>query len=290
MNPRMIHTPKIHPDSPVPVTRRRLLQGMTVLAALSTAALPLAMAREGVDVGANSAFSRLVPADTIERSAQLQYAQIMREAADKNQLRPIGHPDVRRLRTIARNITPFAADWNPRANDWQWEINLIDSKQINAFCMPGGKIVFYSGILDQLRLTDDEVAMVMGHEIAHALREHARERLGKNAATSIGASLVSQLLGLGDLGQTVTRYGAQLMTLQFSRSDESEADLVGMELAARAGYNPQAGITLWRKMSAASKGAPPQWLSTHPSGQTRIAEMGKNLPRVMPIYLRASKR
>jgi predicted Zn-dependent protease len=80
------------------------------------------------------------------------------------------------------------------------------------------------------------------------------------------------------------------MTLQFSRSDESEADLVGMELAARAGYNPQAGITLWRKMSAASKGAPPQWLSTHPSGQTRIAEMEKNLPRVMPIYQRASKR
>lgn len=290
MNPRMITTPKIDANSPAPVKRRRLLQGMTVLAALSAATLPLAMAREGVDVGANSAFSRLVPADTIERSAQMQYAQIMREAADKNQLRPIGHPDVRRLRTIAKNITPFAANWNPRANDWQWEINLIDGKQINAFCMPGGKIAFYSGILDQLRLTDDEVAMVMGHEIAHALREHARERLGKNAATSIGAGLVSQLLGLGDLGQTVTRYGAQLMTLQFSRSDESEADLVGMELAARAGYNPQAGITLWRKMSAASKGAPPQWLSTHPSGQTRIAEMEKNLPRVMPIYQRASKR
>lgn len=286
----MITTPKIHANSPIPLTRRRLLQGMTVLAALSTAALPLAMAREGVDVGGNSAFSRLVPADAIERSAQMQYAQIMREAADKNQLRPIGHPDVRRLRTIAKNITPFAANWNPRANDWQWEINLIDGKQINAFCMPGGNIAFYSGILDQLRLTDDEVAMVMGHEIAHALREHARERLGKNAATSIGAGLVSQLLGLGDLGQTVTRYGAQLMTLQFSRSDESEADLVGMELAARAGYNPQAGITLWRKMSAASKGAPPQWLSTHPSGQTRIAEMEKNLPRVMPIYQRASKR
>ena len=286
----MITTPKVTAGSPAPVTRRRLLQGMTVLAALWTAAVPVAMAREGVDVGANSAFSRLVPADTIERSGQLQYAQILREAADKNQLRPIGHADVRRLRTIARNITPFAANWNPRAKDWQWEINLIDGKQINAFCMPGGKIAFYSGILDQLQLTDDEVAMVMGHEIAHALREHARERLGKNAATSIGASLVSQLLGLGDLGQTVTRYGAQLMTLQFSRSDESEADLVGMELAARAGYNPQAAITLWRKMSAASKGAPPQWLSTHPSGQTRIAEMEKNLPHVMPIYRRASKR
>ena len=286
----MITTPKVTADSPALVTRRRLLQILTLLAALSTAAVPLAMARDGVEVGGNSAFSRLVPADTIERSGQLQYAQIMREAADKHLLRASGHPDLRRLRAIAANITPFTGDWNPRANDWKWEINLIDSKQINAFCLPGGKIAFYSGILDQLQLTDDEVAMVMGHEIAHALREHARERLGKNAATSIGAGVISQLLGLGDIGQTVTRYGAQLMTLQFSRSDESEADLVGMELAARAGYNPQAGITLWRKMSAASKGAPPQWLSTHPSGQTRIAEMEKNLPRVMPIYRRASKR
>ena len=156
--------------------------------------------------------------------------------------------------------------------------------------MPGGKIVFYSGILAQLKLTDDEVAMVMGHEIAHALREHARERMAKNAATGIGASLLSLVLGLGQVGQTVTNYGAQLLTLQFSRSDESEADLVGMELAARAGYNPRAGITLWQKMAAASKGAPPQWLSTHPSGNSRIADIEKNLPRVLPLYEYAKKR
>ncbi|MES2879974.1 MAG: M48 family metallopeptidase, partial [Pseudomonadota bacterium] len=169
------------------------------------------------------------------------------------------------------------------------EVNLIGSKQINAFCMPGGKIAFYSGILEQLKLTDDEVAMVMGHEIAHALREHARERMGKNAATNIGASLLSQVFGLGQFGQTVTNYGAQLLSLQFSRSDESEADLVGMELAARAGYNPQAGVTLWQKMGAASKGAPPQWLSTHPSGSSRIADIEMNLPRVMPLYEQAKK-
>jgi predicted Zn-dependent protease len=153
--------------------------------------------------------------------------------------------------------------------------------------MPGGKIAFYSGILDKLKLTDDEVAMVMGHEIAHALREHARERMGKNAATGIGANVLSQLLGLGQVGQTVTQYGTQLLTLQFSREDESEADLVGMELGARAGFDPRAGITLWQKMSAAAKGAPPQWLSTHPSGSTRIAEMEANLPRVMPLYQKA---
>jgi predicted Zn-dependent protease len=246
-------------------------------------------AREGVEVGANSAFSKLVPADSVERSAGQQYAQMLQQAAEKNALGGKDHPQVRRLRAIAQRIIPFTVGWNPRAKDWRWEVNLIGSKQINAFCMPGGKIAFYSGILAQLKLTDDEVAIVMGHEIAHALREHARERMAKNAATGIGAGLLSQVLGLGQVGQTVTNYGAQLLTLEFSRSDESEADLVGMELAARAGYDPRAGVTLWQKMSAANKGAPPQWLSTHPSGSSRIADIEKNLPKVLPLYERSKQ-
>ena len=270
--------------------RRLAIQSVALLLALSQVAAPVALARDGVDVGGNSAFSKLVPADTVERSAGQQYAQILQEAAAKNALGAKDHPQVRRLRNIAQRIIPFAIDWNPRAKDWRWEVNLIGSKQINAFCMPGGKIAFYTGILEQLKLSDDEVAMVMGHEIAHALREHARERMGKNAATGIGANLIGQLFGLGQLGQTVTNYGAQLLTLQFSRSDESEADLVGMELAARAGYDPRAGITLWQKMGAASKGAPPQWLSTHPSGSARITDIEMNLPKVMPLYERAQKR
>lgn len=269
---------------------RRLVQrGIALVLALSPFALPLAIARDGVDVGGNSAFSQLVPADTVEHSAGQQYAQMLQQAVAKNALGAKDHPQVRRLRAIAARIIPFTAAWNPRARDWRWEVNLIGSQQINAFCMPGGKIAFYSGILEQLKLTDDEVAMVMGHEIAHALREHARERMGKNAATGIGASLLSQVFGLGQIGQTVTYYGAQLLTLQFSRTDESEADLVGMELAARAGYNPQAGVTLWKKMGAASKGAPPQWLSTHPSGSSRIADIEMNLPKVMPLYARAKR-
>ena len=271
------------------VPRRLALQAFTCLLALTPAVIPLAMAREGVDVGGNSAFSNLVSADTVERSSVQQYAQMLQQAAAKNALGGKDHPQVRRLRAIARNLIPFTIAWNPRAKDWQWEVNLIGSKQINAFCMPGGKIAFYSGILEQLKLTDDEVAMVMGHEIAHALREHARERMGKNAATGIGANLIGQFFGLGQIGQTVTNYGAQLLTLEFSRSDESEADLVGMELAARAGYDPRAGVTLWQKMGAANKGAPPQWLSTHPSGSSRIADIEANLPKVMPLYERAKK-
>lgn len=264
--------------------RRTLLRGAALGLVLPMTGLQQAWARDGVDVGGNSVFTKLVPAETIENSAAQQYAQMLQQAAAKNVLGGKDHPHVRRLRAIAQKTIPHALSWNPRAAKWRWEVNLIGSQQINAFCMPGGKIAFYSGILDQLKLTDDEVATVMGHEVAHALREHARERMGKNAATGIGASLLSQALGLGQVGQTVTNYGAQLLTLQFSRSDESEADLVGMELAARAGFDPRAGVSLWQKMALASKGAPPQWLSTHPSGQTRIADIESNLPKVMPLY------
>jgi len=244
---------------------------------------------EGVNVGKNSVFTNLVPAETVERSAAKQYALMLQQASAKNALGPADNAQVKRLRSIAQRLIPYAVPWNERARQWQWEVNLIGSTQINAFCMPGGKIAFYSGILKKLQLTDDEVAMVMGHEIAHALREHARERMGKNAATGMGANIISQVFGFGQLGQTVTNYGAQLLTLEFSRSDESEADLVGMELAARAGFDPRAGVTLWQKMTASNQGAPPQWLSTHPSGQTRIADIQANLPKVMPLYERAKK-
>ena len=142
-----------------------------------------AWAREGVEVGKESAFAKLVPAAEVENSAMQQYQQMLQQAASKNALGPDGHPQVVRLRAIANKIIPHSYDWNPRARQWKWEINLIGSNQVNAFCMPGGKIAFFTGILNQLSLTDDEVAMVMGHEIAHALREHARERMGKSAAT-----------------------------------------------------------------------------------------------------------
>ena len=263
------------------------LQALALCLALCAGGPALAQAREGVDVGKNSAFSNLVPADSVERSSAEQYQQMLQQAQEKRALAGSDHPQLQRLRAIAAKIIPHALSWNPRAANWRWEVNLIGSKQINAFCMPGGKIAFYTGILDQLKLSDDEVAMVMGHEVAHALREHARERMGKSAATNLGASLLTQMLGLGQVGQTVTNYGAQLLTLQFSRDNESEADLVGMELAARAGYDPRAGVTLWQKMSAANKGAPPQWLSTHPSGTTRIGDIEANLPKVMPLYERA---
>ncbi len=270
--------------------QRWLVCGLLPLALLAQPAL----AREGVEVGKNSAFSKLVPAEEVESSAGQQYSQLLAQARAKNALAPREHPQLQRLRAIARKIIPQALAWNPRARDWQWEVNLIASSQVNAFCMPGGKIAFYTGILDKLQLSDDEVAMVMGHEVAHALREHARERMGKSAVTH-GAARIGGVLAAGIFGidprltDSLARGGANLLTLEFSREDESEADLVGMELAARAGYDPRSGVTLWQKMSAANKGGPPQWLSTHPSGKTRIADIEKNLPRVLPLYERAKK-
>ena len=230
---------------------------------------PMVLAREGVEVGRNSAFANLIPAENIEQSAGQQYGQLLRQAASKNALAPSEHPQVQRLRAIARKLIPFALQWNPRAKDWRWEVNLIGSKQINAFYMPGGKIVFYSGILDQLKLTDDEVAMVMGHEIAHALREHARERMGKTAVTHgaarLGGAIAASVFGIDPrLTDGLARGGANLLTLEFSRSDESEADLVGMELAARPGYAPPAGGTRWQKKSGGHTGPPPPWLSPPP--------------------------
>ena len=271
--------------------KRAFLYGC--LAFASGLGAPALLARDGVEVNKESSvFANLVPAAEVEQSARQQYGQMLKDAASKNALGPDDHPQVLRLRRIAKELIPHSYDWNPRARDWQWEVNLIGANQINAFCMPGGKIAFYTGILNQLKLTDDEVAMVMGHEIAHALREHARERMGKATATNglatIGSTVASVFFGVSpQITDLVAKQGANLINLKFSRDDETEADLVGMELAARAGYNPEAGVTLWQKMSEANKGAPPQWLSTHPSGNTRIQEIQANLPKVMPLYNQA---
>lgn len=245
-------------------------------------------AQDGVDVGKPSALSNLVPAEQLERKSAQEYGSLKRQASEQRALAPEGHPQLQRLRAIAARLIPYSKRFNPRAEQWRWEVNLIGSRQINAFCMPGGKIAFFTGILDILKLTDDEVAIVMGHEIAHALREHARARIAKNELTHLGASLLGQFIGGGRYAGAFEA-GGSLLTLKFSRDDESEADVVGMDLAARAGFDPRAGVTLWQKMTQASKGAPPQWLSTHPSGPHRISEIQKHLPVVLPLYEKSSE-
>ena len=249
--------------------------------------------KDGVQVGEASTLRKLVPAEQLERAASQQYLQLKQQAASQGALAPDNHPQLLRLRSIASRILPYVTRFHPRANRWQWEVNLIGSSQLNAFCMPGGKIAFYTGIIDRLKLTDDEIAVIMGHEIAHALREHARERIAKTQLTHGIANIASELLAgtkYGGLAQLGLQGGANLLSLKFSRDDETEADVVGLDLAARAGFDPRAGISLWQKMAAANKGVPPQWLSTHPAGPNRIKEIEQHLPEVLPLYDAAKNR
>jgi Zn-dependent protease with chaperone function len=246
---------------------------------------------EGIAVPRRSIAAGLASSEALERRAQAEYAQLLRQASAQRALGPGGHPTLARLQTIANRLIPHTRRFSDRAEGWRWEVNLIGSRQVNAFVMPGGKIVFYSAIIERLQLTDDEIAMIMGHEMAHALLEHGRERAGKTMIAQVGtlvASVVSQVLGYGDLGGQLASGAAQLTLLTFSRGDESEADLVGMDIAARAGFDPRAAVSLWRKMAEAARGQPPEFLSTHPSHATRIDTLSAALPKVLPLYARAT--
>lgn len=269
---------------------RRQFAGLFTGLLAAGALAPLATAEAAIAECKRSSATKLVPASQVEGAAQQQYASLLGDAKGKGALASANHPQLQRLRYMAERMIPFTAECNDRARQWRWEVNLLGSQQLNAFCMPGGKIAFFSGILSQLQLSDDEVAIIMGHEIGHALLEHARERMAKGTGTQLLLRGGAALLGLGQLGDVAAQGATQLLTLKFGRDDESEADVLGLVLAARAGYDPQAGVSLWQKMSAATAGkAPPQWLSTHPAGNTRIKDIEAQLPRVMPLFEAAAK-
>jgi predicted Zn-dependent protease len=248
--------------------------------------------QDGIRVKPLSRTRVLVPEEALNNAAAQQYTEMMSEAQQKGVLVPPSHPEVKRLRAIAQRIIPHAPRWNQNASQWQWQVNLVDSPQVNAFCMPGGRIAFFSGIITSLKLTDDEVAAVMGHEIAHALREHGRERMAKSNLTSLGArvggALISGIFGIDPIiTGTVANTAGQMLVLKFSRDEEREADLVGLDISSRAGYDPRAGIALWRKMAALGKRTPLEILSTHPGGETRIADIESHMNVLLPLYARA---
>jgi predicted Zn-dependent protease len=251
---------------------------------------------QGGTVGANRTqkMSTLLSSEQVDQMAAAAYSETISKARQKNALLPANHPTTLRVRKIAERLIPHTTIFRPDAAKWKWEVNVEQNKQLNAYCMAGGKIMFFTGIIEQLKLTDDEIAQIMGHEISHALREHSRERMSEEYNKQLGLrgiSIAASLLGGGkyaDVTNTALGIGSQAydvaLALPNSRAHESEADLIGLELAARAGYNPQAAVTLWQKMAAASKGAPPEFLSTHPSSQTRIAELQAKIPVVQPLY------
>ncbi|MEY3251229.1 MAG: hypothetical protein RL227_202 [Pseudomonadota bacterium] len=260
---------------------RRLFTGLLLAGAAAPALAQIPECRR-------SRAASLAPASYVENMAQQQYVQMLSEARKARAL-ATGGPQLERLRYIAARMVPFTPACNERAREWRWEVNLLGSDQVNAFCMPGGKIAFYTGILVKLQLSDDEVAMIMGHEIAHALLEHARERMIKAGGTELLLRGGAALLGLGSLGDAAAAGASQLLGLKFSRDDESQADALGLIVAAQAGYDPKAGVTLWQKMTRLSGGKPVPWLSTHPAGERRIADIEARLPQLTPVFQGAPK-
>jgi predicted Zn-dependent protease len=239
----------------------------------------------GGAVGAERRQLLLVSSAQLDQIAAQAYTKLRAESAKKGTLNT--NPALtQRVRAIAGRITPQTRAFRADAPGWKWEVNVISSKELNAFCMPGGKIMFYSGLIQQLNLSDAEIAVVMGHEIAHALREHSREQVSQAIAAQTTIGIGAALLGLGDGAASLanTAYDALIAT-RFSRSDEREADRIGLELSARAGYDPRAGVTLWQKMLKAGGGnSPPEFLSTHPAETSRIREIEALLPVVLPLY------
>lgn len=256
-------------------------------------AAPQVQQQDGIAVRPLSGMRVFAGEQDFNETSRLQYAQMVSQAKEKKVLVPDNNAQVIRLRAIGKRIIPFATRWNPAAADWKWQINLLNSSEVNAFCMPGGQIAFYTAILTKLKLTDDEVAIVMGHEVSHALREHAQAQAGKGNVAAVGSKVagagLSSWLGV-DAGLTgkATDMAAKGLMLKFSRDDEREADLIGLDLAARAGYDPRAGVVLWQKMAALSKGEASQsaFLSTHPTGPERIDQMNAHMAQVLPVYAR----
>jgi predicted Zn-dependent protease len=243
-----------------------------------------------IGVDRKQSMTTLVSSKEVDQQASQEYAQVLAGARKKGLLNQ-DPQQVQRVRAIAARLIPQVAVFRDDAPKWKWEVNVLTSKDVNAWCMPGGKIAVYTGLIERLKLTDDELAAVMGHEIAHALREHARERMGRQmatqTATAVGAIALQIFTGVYIDPQIAGTFTQAMFVLPNSRENEQEADLIGMELAARAGYDPRAAITLWQKMSQAGGGGPPEWLSTHPSHETRQRELQNDVQKVMPLYEKA---
>ena len=241
-------------------------------------------------VGVDRSQAMLVSSAEIDKAATQQYAKTIAAAQAKGLL-DRDPAQVQRVRTIANRLIVQTGVFRRDAPGWKWEVHVITSAQLNAWCMPGGKMAVYTGLIEKLKLTDDELAAVMGHEIAHALREHGRERVSQQMATGLAVGIASAALGLGQGGAQLADMVAQVtFTLPNSRLHEQEADRIGVELAARAGYDPRAAVSIWQKMAQGGGGAPPEFLSTHPSTATRIQDLQVYADKVMPLYEATRRR
>ena len=236
----------------------------------------------------------LVSDSTAVSQSAAAYTQMMADLGKKKQIET-GTPRAEKVKEITERLVKQAVRVRPDAAKWGWEVQVInDPKVVNAFCMAGGKMAIYTGMWEKLKATDDEIAQVMGHEIAHALADHTRERMSIAMTTAAATTAAAIAIGSRDSspGAGLALTGAQLaavlaITLPNSRTGESEADQIGIELAARAGYDPKAAVTLWEKMAKVGGGGPPEFLSTHPAPQNRAARLAELGKQVTPLYLAA---
>ena len=269
---------------------QRLAITLNVCVCALLAACQTVQTTQSGTVGVDRKQSMMVSAEKMNQSAAQAYRQVLQEEGKKGALNH-DPEQVKRVRAIAARLIPAAAAFRADAPGWKWEVNVISSKDVNAWCMPGGKIAVYTGLIERIKPSDDELAAVMGHEIAHALREHGRERASQAAGQSVAAGVIGAAIGMGSLGTDMT---STVLNITFglpnSRLHETEADRIGVELAARAGYDPRAAVTLWKKMGQVGGGQPPQFLSTHPSNETRQQDLLVYAQRVMPLYEQAKKQ
>jgi predicted Zn-dependent protease len=238
-------------------------------------------------VGVDRQQRMAVSSEEVNKSAEQSYEQMMAQAKKKGAL-DRNPAQVERVRKIVSRLIPQTTVFRADAAKWPWEVHVISLDEVNAWCMPHGKMAVYTGLIEKLNVTDDELAAVMGHEIAHALREHSREQISQQMGTQAVVGIAGALFGLGDAVQGLGNMVADVtLNLPKSRTAETEADRIGVELAARAGYNPHAAVALWEKMGKLAGGAPPQFLSTHPSHETRISDLKQYSEKVMPLYAAA---
>jgi len=226
----------------------------------------------------------LVSEEQAQASSAQAYTQTLADAQKQGKLSTNAALNAR-VKRITDRLIAQATVMYPPSKDWKWSVAVIEEPELNAWCMPGGKMAIYTGIIDKLSLSDDEIAQIMGHEISHALLGHGRERMSRALATQAGLQLGSIAAGADLTGLAPVADIA--LNLPNSRAGESEADRYGLELAARAGYDPRAAVTLWQKMSAASTGQPPKFLSTHPSPTDRIQALTALVPKMQPLYEKA---
>jgi predicted Zn-dependent protease len=263
---------------------------LAALALLALAGCQTVQTTQPGAVGVERKQSMMLSSQEVDQSAAKAYDQVLAAANKKGQVNTDAAL-VARVRGVSRRLIPQTAAFRPDAPGWAWEVNVISSKELNAWCMPGGKIAFYSGLIVRLQMSDDEIAAVMGHEIAHALREHGRERASQAMAQGLAISILGAIAGVSQQGMDLTQLVLNVtLNLPNSREHETEADRIGVELAARAGYDPRAAIAVWQKMSRLANGAPPEILSAHPAPATRIADLQVYAQRVMPLYERSRAR